>query len=141
MNQIVSGVPKLQIDHKVVCKACALGKYFKKPFRNSDNRCKEVLDLIHFDVCGPMPVRSLGGLLYYVTFIDDFFHMTQIYLMKTKDDVFTKLQEFKAEVENLIVKKIKILRSDNGREYTSKELAAFCKKDGIKELIVLYYSK
>jgi hypothetical protein len=41
----------------------------------------------------------------------------------TKDEVFNKFQEFKAEVENLIDKKI----SDNGGEYTSKELVAFCK--------------
>ena len=47
--------------------------------------------------------------------------------MKSKDEVFTKFQEFKVEVENLIERRIKILRSDNGGEYTSKELIAFCK--------------
>jgi hypothetical protein len=50
-----------------------------------------------------------------------------MYLLKTKDEVFDKFQEFKAEVENLIGKNIKTLRSDNGGEYTSKELIAFCK--------------
>jgi len=59
--------------------------------------------------------------------------------MKTKDEVFTKFQEFKAEVENLTKRKIKILRSDNGREYISKEIIEFCKESGIKrELIVPY---
>ena len=86
-----------------------------------------------------MPVKSIGGSLYYVTFIDDFSRNTWMYLIKTKDEVFGKFQEFKVEVENLTDKKIKTLRSDNGGEYTSKELIAFCKATGIRrELIVLH---
>jgi transposase InsO family protein len=47
--------------------------------------------------------------------------------------------EFKALVENQIGKNIKVLRSDNGGEYTSKEFEGFCKEVGIKrELIVSY---
>jgi transposase InsO family protein len=88
-------------------------------------------------VLPPMPVKSLGGSLNYVMFIDDFSRKTWLYLLKTKDEVFSKFQEFKAEVENLTDKKIKTIRSDNGGEYTSKELVAFCKEVGIRrELIV-----
>jgi len=57
-----------------------------------------------------MSPKSLGGHLYYVTFIDDHSRKTWVYLMKTKDEVFTKFQEFKAEVENLTERRIKILR-------------------------------
>jgi hypothetical protein len=45
---------------------------------------------------------------------------TWIYFMKTKDEVFSRFQEFKALVENQTGRKIKVLRSDNGGEYTSK---------------------
>ena len=84
-----------------------------------------------------MPVKSLGRSLYYVTFIDDFSRKTWLYLLKTKDKVFSKFQEFKVEVENLTDKKIKTIRSDNGGEYTSKEIVTFCKEVGIRrELIV-----
>jgi hypothetical protein len=64
----------------------------------------EILDLIHSDVCGPM-TKSLGGHLYYVTFIDDHSRKTWVYLLKSKDEVFSKFQEFKAEVENLTERK------------------------------------
>jgi len=38
--------------------------------------------------------------------------------------------------------RIKILRFDNGGEYTSKEIIAFCKESGIKrELLVPYNPK
>jgi transposase InsO family protein len=50
--------------------------------------------------------------------------------LKSKDEVFNKFKEFKALIENLSERKIKILRSDNGGEYTSKEFVNFCKKLG-----------
>jgi hypothetical protein len=109
----------------------------KKPFPSSNNRSKEILDLIHSDVCGPMPVISLGGSLYYVIFIDDYSRKTWLYLLKSKDEVFSKFQEFKAEIENLANKKIKTLRTDNGGEYTSKEFVAFCKSIGIRRELVV----
>ena len=57
--------------------------------------------------------------------------------MKTKDEVFNKFQEFKAEIENLTNKKIKTLRTDNRGEYTTNEFVAFCKSARIRrELIV-----
>jgi hypothetical protein len=45
--------------------------------------------------------------------------------MKNKDGVRAKFQEFKDQVENQIERKFKILRSDNGGEYTSKEFNSF----------------
>ena len=41
--------------------------------------------------------------------------------MNTKDEVFTKIKDFNIEVHNWIGKRIKILISDNGGEYTSKK--------------------
>jgi hypothetical protein len=106
----------LKSTHEGICKGCALRKNIKKPFPNNNNRSKETLDLIHSDVRVPMPVRSLGGSLYYVTFIDDYSRKTWLYLLKSKDEVFNKFQEFKVEIENLTNKKIKTLRTDNGGE-------------------------
>ena len=134
---MVVGIPGLQSVHEGMCKGCALGNKIKKHFLSSENRSKGISDLIHSDVCGPMPVKSLGCSLYYVEFIYGFLRKTWMYLINTKDEVFGKFQEFKVEVENLKNKKIKMLRSDNGGEYTSKELVAFCKATEImRELIV-----
>jgi transposase InsO family protein len=65
--------------------------------------------------------------MYTISFIDN-------YSRKDLDifEVFSKFKEFKALIENLCVRKIKILRSDNGGEYTSKEFMNFCKYFGIK---------
>jgi hypothetical protein len=128
----VTGLPELKGDHKGVCNGCAQGKNIKNPFPKRDNKTEGVLELIHSDVCGPMPPSSIRGYAYYVSFIDDYSRKTWIYFLKTKDEVFSKFKEFKALIENLSEKKIKILRSDNGGEYTSKEFVNFCKDVGIK---------
>jgi hypothetical protein len=52
--------------------------------------------------------------------------------LETKDEVFNKFKELKALIEDLSERKIKILRLDNGGEYTSKEFVNFCKDVGIK---------
>ena len=108
LNCIVNGIPNLKEFHGV-CKGCALGNNAKKPFAHSTSRAQEILDLIHSDVCGSMS-KSLGGHLYYVTFIDDHSRKTLVYLLKSKDEVFIKFQEFKEKAENLTERKIKILR-------------------------------
>ena len=54
-----------------------------------------------------MSEKSLGGHLYYVTFIDDYSIKTWIYLLKNKNEVFEKFREFNNEVQNLLDKEIK----------------------------------
>jgi hypothetical protein len=137
LKRMVEGIPELRSTHEGICKGCALGKNIKKPFPSNNNKSKEILDLIHSYVCGPMPVKSLGGSSYYVIFIDDYSRKTWLYLLKTKDKVFNKFQEFKEEIENLTNNKFKTLRTDNGGEYTSKEFIAFCKLAGIRRELTI----
>ena len=57
--------------------------------------------------------------------------------MKTKDEVFSRFEEFKVQAENLIGKKIKVLRTDNGGGYTSNDFSDFCKEAGIKRELTI----
>lgn len=140
LKQMVSGIINVQVEHEEVCKGCALGKNVKNIFLSNESRSKEILDLTLSYVCGPMLVKSLAGSLYYVAFIDDFSRKTWIYFMKTKDEVFDKFREFKVEVENLKGKKIKILRSYNGGEYTSEEIVSICQEVEIKRELIFPYN-
>ena len=55
------------------CEGCALGKQTRFSFpKKSSSTTKEALELVHSDVCGPMNVPSVGGSVYFVTFIDDY---------------------------------------------------------------------
>ena len=96
-----------------------MGKNTKRPFGSSASWSKEILDLIHSDVCGPNTPQLLGRHLCCVTFIDDHSRKNWFYLMKSKDELFTKFQEFKVEVENLIERRINIL---NKRELQNERI-------------------
>jgi transposase InsO family protein len=87
-----------------------------------------------------MPSTSISGYVYYVSFIDDYSRKTWVYFLKSKDEVFSKFKEFKALIENVSERKIKILRSNNGGEYTSKEFANFCKDVEIKRELITPYN-
>ena len=87
-----------------------------------------------------MPTISLSGYVYYVSFIDDYSHETWIYLLKGQYEVFEKFKEFNSLVENIPKNKIKNLRSDNGREFTSNEFKELCKEDEIKREITTPYN-
>lgn len=91
-------------------------------------------------MCGPMSTKSLSGAEYFVTFIDDHSRKTWTYFLKTKDEVFNRFKEFKALVENLSGKKIKVLCSDNGGEYVDKDFTDFCAREGIRREWIAPYN-
>ena len=128
----MTGMPKFKVEHEGVCPGCAEGKLKRGPFPSSNSKTTDILQLIHFDISGMMPVNSLGGYLYYLTFTDDYSHKTWIYLLKKKDEVFTWFRHFKALIENQTEKRIKILRTDNSTKYESNEFHDFCKEAGIE---------
>lgn len=116
-----------------VCKICILGKQTATPFPKSEEKAPRLLlEIVHSDVCGPMRVKSLGGALYFATFIDDRSRWVEVYMLKTKDEVKNAFKHYQALVENLLERKIKILRTDNGLEYCGKEFTKELEEAGIQ---------
>ena len=100
-------------------------------FKDKGYRVKEVLDLVHTDLCGPMSTSARGGYEYFIIFIDDYSRYGYIYLMRHKSEAFDKFKEYKAEVENHQGKSIKSLRSDRGGEYLFSEFRQYLEDHGI----------
>ena len=54
------------------CAHCLARKQTRIAFKTHCHTRKPcMIDLVYFDVCGPMKTKKLGGSLYFVTFIDD----------------------------------------------------------------------
>jgi transposase InsO family protein len=68
---------------------------------------------------------------YFVTFIDCYSHMTWVYLMHHKDEVFHCFQNFHAYVKNQFQVQVQVLRTDNGTEYLNTTFGAFLSEQGI----------
>ncbi|GKA24709.1 putative ribonuclease H-like domain-containing protein [Tanacetum coccineum] len=57
---------------------------------------------------------------------------TWVFFLTTKDETSEILKNFIKEIENLVDKKVKIIRSDNGIEFKNKVMDDFCREKGIK---------
>ncbi|KAA0067449.1 gag/pol protein [Cucumis melo var. makuwa] len=123
---------KLEDDSLPSCESCLEGKMTKRPFTGKCYRAKEPLELIHSDLYGLMNVKARRGFEYFISFIDDYSRYGYLYLMEHKSEALEKFKEYKAEVENLLSKKIKILRSDRGREYMDLRFQDYMIEHGIK---------
>ena len=121
----------LRLEEWPQCESCLKGKMTKRSFTQKADRAKEILALVHTDVCGPMTTPARGGYEYFITFTDDHTRFGYVYLMRRKSDSFDKFKEFKAEVERQTGKLIKILRSDRGGEYLLGEFKDYLVHHGI----------
>jgi transposase InsO family protein len=108
-------------------------------FGTSTTKSKCILDLIHSDVW-QVPVISLGGVRYFVSFIDDFSRRCWVYPIRRKVDMLAIFKTFKVRVELESEKKIKCLSTDNGGEYTNDEFDNFCQHEGIKRQFTTAYT-
>ena len=65
------------------CKGCVVGKHPEHKFdRGKASRATCILGLIHSDINGPMPITSMNGSRYVLTFIDDFSRYTWVFFIK-----------------------------------------------------------
>nr|GEV89334.1 hypothetical protein [Tanacetum cinerariifolium] len=103
----------------------------RKPYSHQVERAKDLLRLIHTDVCGPFRTVSRQGDSYFVTFTNDFSRYRYVYLLKHKHEVFETFKVFQKEVEIQLKKTIKSLRSDRGGKYMIQEFLDHLKEHGI----------
>nr|GEW55971.1 retrotransposon protein, putative, Ty1-copia subclass [Tanacetum cinerariifolium] len=113
------------------CVSCMSRKMARKPYTHQVERAKDLLGLIHTDVCGPFKIMSRQRASYFVTFTDDFSRYGYVYLLKHKHEVFETFKVFQKEVENQSGKTIKSLRSNRRGEYMSQEFLDHLKDHGI----------
>lgn len=144
LRKLVLGInlPPSQYDAKCnKCVSCVEGKQAVQKFpRGEAKRAKQLLELIHSDVCGPMPVNSLGGAIYLLTFTDDFSRKSFGYFLTRKSEVLSKFKVFKATVERQTGCYIKCLRTDGGGEYCSTEFSRYLEGEGIVHQVTAPYS-
>ena len=81
------------------CVDCIKGK-FTKTIKKGATRSSGLLEIIHTDICGPFPVKSVECFDSFITFTDDFSRYGYIYPIRDRSELLDKFKIFKAEVEN-----------------------------------------
>lgn len=139
-KEMVTGIDTTHVSHRRTCEACIYRKMTKLPHKENRKRAKYPLELIHTDLCGPITPVAWNGGKYFVTFIDDYTHFVEIYVMERKNEVFEKFKIFEAKASNRFGRSVNRVRCDNGKEYLPDNFKEFCKKMGISMEFTIPYT-
>ena len=114
--------------HDEKCETCCLAKTTKTPVpKQNENKASKAGERVFTYVVGPITPSNVDGFCYFVTFIDDYSSYACVKFMRHKNQALQKVKEYIAENGTP-----RILRSDNGTEYTNKSFKQFCTNNKIK---------
>ena len=112
------------------CEHCVKGKMIRSSLRSRTSKASKPGEVIYSDLCGPMPVKSLGGASYFVTFNDECSNFKMTKMLKKKSDTLTAFKEFLPYFERQFECVVKTFYSDHGGEFDA--MIDFLNERGIK---------
>ncbi|XP_040384195.1 uncharacterized protein LOC121055551 [Oryza brachyantha] len=130
-KEMVRGMPCL--DHvEQFCDVCVLTKQRRLPFPHQTSfRAKERLELVHGDLCGPVTPATPGGRRFFLLLVDDLSRYMWVTVLGSKGEAADAIRRTQAAAEAECGRKLRILRTDNGGEFTAAEFASYCADEGI----------
>jgi transposase InsO family protein len=90
-----------------------------------------MLELIHGDLCGPMTLAIPGGRRYFLLLVDNMSRYMWVVLLDVKTATANAINRLQVAAEAECDRKLRVLRTDNGGEFTVAEFAAYCADEGI----------
>jgi hypothetical protein len=138
----VAGLPELSKSESPLCAGCAHGKHHRGafPVHAERKRVSEPGLFFHCDISGPFQVLSHGGHSYFITFKYDHSSFHFVFFMTNRSEALSKFKILyklaKKETGHSMIK----LRTDNGREFLSKDFQDFIQHKGIRHELTAPYT-
>ena len=137
---MVRGMPHIKHAGEL-CDSCLVGKQRRLPFlKAAMYPTVDALELIHGDLCGPITPATNGGRRYFLLLIDDCSRYMWLQLLTSKDEAAVAIKKFKTRAEAESGKKLRVLRTDRGGEFTSVEFATYRTGQGVGQHHTAPYS-
>ena len=127
----IRGLPKIEKLSDTSCAACNKGKQTRTWYKEKEHDSKKSLELIYMGLMGPTHTLGYNGEKYILVIVDDYSRMTFLYLLKSKDQAFDHFISFKRQVERMIDRSIKCIRTDRGGEFVNQKMIDFYDNYGI----------
>ena len=110
-----------------------MGKHAERNYEKvKAKRDVQALDLVHLDLIEPLPTPYYGVSRYVLTLIYDFSRYCWVFFLKLKSEVFKTLKVWKSLVVNACESNIKVLRTENFKEYVNNNFQHLCEECGIQ---------
>ena len=123
------------------CEACAAGKPTTQPFpKESLTRASNFGERVHWDLWGPVSVKSLGRKSYTAVRKDDATRMVKPYFLAKKSETFSHHKEDEAWILNHGGKATSYAHFDRGGEFLSNEFTQHLKQRGTQHELIVHNS-
>ncbi|RXW15139.1 hypothetical protein EST38_g10715 [Candolleomyces aberdarensis] len=136
---VATGVESVDMDLDFKCTACIQGRYPASPFDNNGYRYQLAGELVHIDICGPFPVRTMGC-RYFIILLDDATNFAWTCLLKTRDKAFGFFKFVEARLLTLVERKIVRVRLDGAAELCKGVLEGHFRERGISYQVTARYA-
>ncbi|GKD43545.1 putative ribonuclease H-like domain-containing protein [Tanacetum coccineum] len=134
-GNLVRGLPSKLFENDETYVACQKGKQHRASCKSkTKNSISLPLHLLHMDLFGPTFVKILMKKMYCLVVTDDYSRFTWVFFLTTKDETSGIIKSFITGIENLVDRKVKVIRCDNGTEFKNKEMNQFCEKGYFKTI-------
>jgi transposase InsO family protein len=129
--EMVRGLPPISHTEQF-CDTCVLTKHHRGVFlKQSKYRTDKALELVHGDLRRPVKLATPSGLRYFLLLIDDATRYMWVVLLTAKSEASNAIKRIQVVAEKECSRKLRVLRTDNGGEFTAAEFAAYCADEGI----------
>jgi hypothetical protein len=128
--EMVRGLPPISHAEQF-CDTCVLAKHRRGAYpKQSKYHASKALELVHGDLCLPVKPATPGGRCYFLLLVDDATHYMWVVLLAAKFEAAGAIKRVQAAAEKECGRKLRVLRTDNGGEFTVVEFAAYCADEG-----------
>ena len=124
----MKGLPTIGFKSISIRESHMFGKMSYQPFAKSKTVTEFPLQLIHIDLCGPVPILSLFRARYFISLIDNTIRFIVFYFLKQKSEAFVtfniykQLQKIKIQepLKRLEVIMVESMYHKNGKIFSTK---------------------
>jgi transposase InsO family protein len=132
----------LSFDHvEQFCDVCVLTKQRRLPFpQQSSFRVKEQLELVHGDICGLVTPATPKRRCNFLVLVDDLSRYMWVVVLGSKGEATNAIRHVQVAAKVECGRKLRVLRTDNGSEFTTAEFALYRADEGVQRHYSVSYS-
>jgi transposase InsO family protein len=95
---------------------------------------------VYGDLCGPVTPATPGGRRYFLLLIDDLSRYMWVMVLGSKGEAADVIRRAQATAEAECGRKLRVLCTDNGGEFTVAEFTSYCVDEGVQRHYSALYS-